>query len=153
MRTITVSFFGHRRISGYRCLEEQVESIVCRLLGANEYLEFLVGRNGDFDRLVSSTIRRIKKECGFKNCALVWVMPYMLREYEKNEASFHAYYDEIEICDEASAVHFKEAYTVRNQRMIDRSDIVVIHAVHTHGGAYQALMYAQKTQKHIIRIG
>jgi len=153
MQTITVSLFGHRRISDYRNLEDQVENIVCRLLDTNEYLEILVGRNGDFDQLVSSLIRRIKNEYGYNNCALVWVMPYMTRQYEKNEASFHAYYDEIEVCDEASTVHFKEAYTVRNRRMIDRSDIVVIHAVHEHGGAYQALMYAQKMRKHIIRIG
>ena len=66
MQIYTVSFFGHRRIENSRHLETQLEDIICRFLRENEFTEFLVGRDGDFDLLVSSVIRRIKKEHSFK---------------------------------------------------------------------------------------
>ena len=107
MQIYTVSFFGHRRIENSRHLETQLEDIICRFLRENEFTEFLVGRDGDFDLLVSSVIRRIKKEHSFKNCVHVWVMPYMKKEYLNNKASYHDYYDEIEVCSESSVSHFK----------------------------------------------
>lgn len=152
MQIYTVSFFGHRRIENSRHLEIQLEDIVCRLLRENEFTEFLVGRNGDFDLLVSSVIRRIKKEHGFKNCAHIWIMPYLTQAYRDNEDAFLAYYDEIEVCEESSLGHYKNAYIIRNQCMIDRSDMVVIYVQHPYGGAYQTMKYAQKTEKQILRI-
>ena len=152
MQLFTVSFFGHRRIENSRYLEAQLEDIICRFLREKEFVEFLIGRNGEFDLLVSSVIRRIKKEHGCNNCAHVWVMPYLTQTYRKNERAFLAYYDEIEVCGESSRAHYKNAYSIRNQSMVDRSDTVVIHAERSYGGAYQALIYAQKKEKKIIRI-
>ena len=47
-----VAFFGHRYIDYF----SRVESIVRDLLNSHEYVDFLVGRDGDFDQIVSSTI-------------------------------------------------------------------------------------------------
>ena len=49
MKLFTVSFFGHRIVSEFREAEERVEALIHTLLLENEYVEFLVGRNGDFD--------------------------------------------------------------------------------------------------------
>lgn len=61
MRTFTVSFFGHRQIEAPFQVESQLEKLISQLLQQNEFVEFLVGREGEFDQLVSSTIRRCKR--------------------------------------------------------------------------------------------
>ena len=54
MEPFTISFFGHRRIENLVSIESKLISIVRDLLKSKAYVEFLVGRNGDFDQLVSS---------------------------------------------------------------------------------------------------
>ncbi len=98
MNLFAVSFFGHREVDDPFVIEQQLEAIVRELLHSKEYVEFLVGRAGEFDQLVSSTIRRCKRTIRDDNSSLVLVLPYMTAEYRNNEQSFHEYYDEIEIC-------------------------------------------------------
>lgn len=152
LKTFTVSFFGHRTINNAIDVEKRLEKIICRILHEKEYTEFLVGREGEFDILVSSVIRRTVKLCGYENSSLVLVMPYMKAEYRNNECSFHDYYDEIEICSESEKAHFKSAITIRNKSMIDRSDLVVCCIEHEYGGAYTAVEYAKKQNIDIINI-
>ena len=94
----TVSFFGHRIIEDPLRIERYVEMLVRKLLDEKEYVEFLVGRDGDYDQLVSSTVRRCKRVVRDDNSALVWVMPYETAEYRDNVEAFHDYYDDIEVC-------------------------------------------------------
>ena len=61
MEVYTVSFFGHRRIDDPIRIEQQVEEIVRELLLTKQYVEFLVGKDGDFDILAASVIRRCKR--------------------------------------------------------------------------------------------
>ena len=127
MDTYTVCFFGHREIDNPLEVEEQLYDIVLHLLESKEYVEFLVGRNGEFDQLVSSTVRRVKRNYRDDNSALMLVLPYLTAEYENNHQSFHEYYDEIEICQDAAGGHYKAAMQVRNREMVDRSDLVVCY--------------------------
>lgn len=86
------------------------------------------------------------------NSVLVWVMPYPKAEYEDNTESFDSYYDEVEVCQESCSAHFKAAIAIRNNSMIERSDLVVAYVERKSGGAYRALKYAEKTNKKIINI-
>lgn len=61
MNTYTVSFFGHRMIEDSLMIEHCLEIFIRKLLREKEYVEFLVGRDGEFDQLVSSVIRRCKR--------------------------------------------------------------------------------------------
>lgn len=119
---------------------------------SKEYVEFLVGRNGEFDQLVSSTVRRVKRNYRDDNSALVLVLPYLSAEYEKNEEAFQEYYDEVEICQSSSAAHFKAAMQLRNREMVDRSDLVVCYIEHNSGGAFQTVQYAKKKNKEIVNL-
>ena len=85
MNIFTVAFFGHRIIDNPFPVEQNLEKIIRELLHSKEYVEFLVGRDGDFDQLVSSTVRRCKRAVRDDNSALVWVMPYETTEYRDNE--------------------------------------------------------------------
>ena len=61
MNQYTVSFFGHRVIEDPLLIEQRLEQLIRKLLKEKEYVEFLVGRDGEFDQIVSSTIRRCKR--------------------------------------------------------------------------------------------
>ena len=58
---ITVSFFGHRYIDDMIFVEQKLEDIIKGFIRDFYYVNFLVGRNGDFDQLVSSSIISSKK--------------------------------------------------------------------------------------------
>ena len=147
----TVSFFGHRRIENVFVIERRLETLIRSLLQEKEYVEFLVGRNGDFDQLVSSTIHRCKREIREDNSAHVWVLPYVTADYRDNEEDYRAYYDEIEVFDSAGK-HFKAAFQARNRNMVDRADLVVFCVERKEGGAYQTMRYAIQQGKQYINL-
>ena len=150
--TFTVSFFGHRYIDNYFTVEKKLEELIRGLLESKNYVEFLVGRDGEFDQIVASTVKVVKRSIGDDNSALVWVMAYPKAEYSNNEESFDDYYDEIEICEASSHCHFKSAIQVRNRNMVDRSDLVVCSVERDSGGAYSTLQYARKQEKQVINL-
>lgn len=144
MNIFSVSFFGHRQLNDPFTVERNLETLIRELLNTKQYVEFLVGRDGEFDQLVASTIRRCKRAIRDDNSALVLVLPYETAEYRNNVQSFQDYYDEIEICDESAAKHFKSAHQTRNRSMVDRSHLVVFCVDHESGGAYATMRYAEK---------
>lgn len=144
MDTFTVSFFGHRIIENPLVVERRLETLICELLTNHAFVEFLVGRDGDFDLLVSSVIRRCKRTVRADNSAHVWVLPYATAQFRDNEEFFQDYYDEIEICANSAAAHYKRAYQIRNREMADRSDLIVFCVSRKNGGAWQTLQYARK---------
>lgn len=150
--TFTVSFFGHRYIDNYFTVEKKLEELIRGLLESKNYVEFLVGRDGEFDQIVASTVKVVKRSIGDDNSALVWVMAYPKAEYSNNEESFDDYYDEIEICEASSHCHFKSAIQVRNRNMVDRSDLVVCFVERDSVGAYSTLQYARKQEKQVINL-
>ena len=152
MEIYTVSFFGHRRLDDFMGAERRLEKLIRELLSEREYVEFLVGRNGDFDQLAASTVLRLKRTVRDDNNALVLILPYLMEEYAGNQDSFESYYDEIEICQAAAGGHFKSAIQTRNREMVDRSDLVVCCIERDKGGAYQTIRYAQRQGKKIINI-
>ena len=140
----TVSFFGHRVIEDPLLVEQRLETLIRKLLKEKAYIEFLVGRDGEFDQIVSSTVRRCKRAIREDNSALVWVLPYVTAEYRDNVDAFRAYYDEIEVCGTSAGTHFKGAFQTRNREMVDRSDLVVFCIQRESGGAWQTMKYAKK---------
>ena len=146
----TVSLFGHRIIEDYITIESKLYELL-RIIMQKESgeIEFLVGRNGDFDLMAASVVRKLKKETGNENAFLTLVLPYETAELRNNTESFERYYDSIEICD---SHNFKYAIVARNRDMIDRSDMVVVYVKNESGGAYQSLKYAEKNQKRIINL-
>lgn len=142
--TYTISFFGHRIIEAPLLIEQRLETLIHKLLVEKEYVEFLVGRDGEFDQIVSSTIRRCKCAIRDDNSTHVWVLPYPTTGFRDNEDAYREYYDEIEICGTSAGGHFKGAYQTRNREMVDRSNLVVFCIQHERGGAWQTMKYAKK---------
>ena len=151
MNTDTVSFFGHRTIDNPLVIEKALYEFISTLLLTNEYVEFLVGRDGEFDQLVSSTIRRGQREVRENNSSHVWVMPYITANYQNNEDEYRKYYDDIEVF-ESSRSHYKSAFQARNRSMVDRSDLIILMVERQEGGAYQTLRYAINQRKQYINL-
>ena len=149
MTVYTVSFFGHRRLYDSIRIEERLEQFIRELLQTKQYVEFLVGKDGDFDILVASVIRRCKRLYRNDNSSLVLVLPYMRADFRNNEESYRAYFDEIEVF---SATHYKSAFQQRNRSLVDRSDLVIFAVNKTEGGAYSTMKYATDQGVEIINL-
>lgn len=152
MDIYTVSFFGHKEIENWCEIESRLENMIQKLIAQKEYIEFLVGRDGEFDLLVSSVIRRVVRSCGYGNTSFVLVLPYMRAEYRDNEKNYLDYYDEIEICTKSSQAHYKSAIQIRNKCMVDRSDLVICYIREKSGGAYKTVQYAKKQRCRVVNL-
>ena len=111
---------------------------------AQQRMEVLVGRDGEFDQIVSTTICRCKREYRSDNSAHIWVLPYFTAEFRDNEESFRDYYDEIEVCEASAGSHYKNAHQTRNRAMVSRSDMVVFCIQRARGGAWQTMKYTRE---------
>ena len=152
MNIFTVALFGHRQLSYWHPVEQKLKEIITELLFQKEYIDFLVGRNGDFDQMASSVIRTLKQTFRDDNSSLSLILPYVTAEYRCHRNSFELYYDEIMICEDSATCHFKKAIELRNRYMIDQADLVPVFVERNYGGAYQALCYAKKRNKKVINI-
>ncbi len=152
MKIYTVSLFGHRTMDDPFTIEKNLEQLIRKLLTEQEYVEFLVGRDGDFDLLAASVIRRVTKALSLENSSLILVLPYMKAEYRDHAKELEAYYDAVEICEESANAHFKAAITQRNRCMADRSDLVIFAVERKSGGAYRTMQYAQAHSRRCISL-
>ena len=148
----TVAFFGHRYVDNIIKVENRLEEQIRKLIDEKQYVEFLVGRNGDFDRCVSSSVLRVRKNHRDDNSALVLILPYPTAEYINNKSYFYDYYSDVEISYEASRVHPKSAIQIRNREMVDRADLIICCIEHEKGGAWQTVQYAMKQGKTVINL-
>lgn len=132
----TVAFFGHRYLDNPLCIEDLLEEQIRKLIGEKEYVDFLVGRNGEFDQCVVSSVIRVQKNFRDDNSSLVLVLPYPTVEYTNNKKHFEKYYSEIEVSYAASKAHPKSSIQIRNREMIDKANLIICYIEHNQGGAY-----------------
>ena len=135
-----VSFIGHRQIDRFRFVEEQLDRIISDLMSRNEYVEFYVGKNGDFDTMVASAVKRCQKRYGKENSSLILVIPYSVA----NMDCLDKFYDEIWYPEELYKVHHKAAITKRNEWFVEHSDLLVAYVERDTGGAAVCLKKAKK---------
>lgn len=149
MEIYRVSFIGHREVDDFSCVEEQVYNVVADLIRSKEYVEFYVGRNGEFDLLVASVVKRAKRKIWDCNSSLILVLPYLVANIE----DYEKYYDEVWYPSELYKVHFKSAITKRNEWFVDHSDLLVAYVDREFGGAAQCLKRAMQRKIEIKRVG
>ena len=143
----TVALIGHRDLSSAPVLSPRIEEIVAKVIRELEMVEFYIGRNGEFDLLAASCIKRVQKRLGRENSALVLVQPYPSR----NEEYYQAYYDDI-LIPVSSKTHFKAAITKRNEWILEQSDLLIAFVQKTEGGAYAMMKRAQQKGIPVINL-
>ena len=143
-----IAFIGHRETYGHYRLEDQIEQIARDKLYEKEYVEFYVGRNGDFDISVASAIKRAQNAVGHHNSCLILLQPYPMRDDEYYEK----FYDEVQY-PVSFKTYPKSAITKRNKWMIDNSELLVAFVEEGRkGGALTTLKYAEKKGVPIINL-
>ena len=152
MNTYTVALFSHREPSNQYMIEEKNKSILRDLITNKEYIEFLVGRDRNFNKVAAFAVRETVKHYGCGNTSLVLVLSYERAEYRDNMDNYLVYYDEVEICSESAYADFNAAITIRYKTMVDRSDFVPCTVERNRGGAWATVNYAKKQGKHIINL-
>ena len=133
-----VSFIGHRQVSSVAFVEDQVERIAVDLMRQKNFVEFYLGRNGEFDIAAASGIKRAQDRVGHEKSALILVLPYKMKDLPY----YQAFYDEVMLPVDPS-VHFKAAITKRNEWMIENTDLLISYITKSEGGAYTTYRYAQ----------
>ena len=143
-----IAFIGHRETYGHYRLEDQIEQIARDKLYEKEYVEFYVGRNGDFDISVASAIKRAQNAVGHHNSCLILLQPYPMRDDEYYEK----FYDEVQY-PVSFKTYPKSAITKRNKWMVDNSELLVAFVEEGRkGGALTTLKYAEKKGVPIINL-
>lgn len=109
-------------------------------------MEFLVGHQGQFDALVLSVLKELRRECGTMNYSVV--LAYLPGDKSILPTSpEHTLYPE---GIEASPKRF--AISWRNRWLVNQADVVICYIRHSTGGAAKYVEMAQKKGKRIINI-
>lgn len=141
---MTCSFFGHRYID--EAIAAPLKNALTNLI-ANNVDTFLVGHQGDFDRLVLRTLRQLKKE--FPQIRYRVVLAYL----PAAPAACCAYTEEETVFPEGlETVPPRYAISWRNRWMIRQSDVVVTYITHFQGSAAQFAKLAKRMNKQVINI-
>lgn len=67
MSIYTVSFFGHRSIEHGSEIDKRLDKLLHEIIMQREYIDFLIGRDGEFDLLASAAIKRAVSSYGYGN--------------------------------------------------------------------------------------
>ena len=140
--------FGHRVL--LMDVEKPLREVLERLVKERGVRVFYTGGMGEFDELFARTVRSMKRDC--PSLWLVLVMPYLTERLNMDKAFYESLYDEILIPAELDGVHPKAVIGLRNRWMVDRSDIVIAALRRDFGGAAEAVRYAEKVGKKVVRI-
>ena len=143
-----VALFGHRDFDAHEELEQKLFPILKQLIQEKDYVEFYIGRDGEFDVFTASLIKRFQRNTENTNSEMILVLPYVKKDVE----FYEKYYDSVIIPSCMKGVHPKGAITKRNRRMIEQCDLLICYVKHQNGGSHDALKYAQKLKKHIINL-
>lgn len=134
------TFFGHRECPG--SVKTKLREVLVDLIEDHGVEMFYVGNQGQFDAMVLSTLRELKKVYPQTDYAVVLAyMPGKQSEYDD--------YSDTMLPEGIEFVRPRYAISWRNNWMLRQSEYVVTYITHSWGGAAQ---YAQraKSQKKIV---
>ena len=142
---MVITFCGHSDFLFSDDVRQQLKNILVSEIIKNPTCKFYLGGYGDFDSLCLRTLRELKKE--FQSIELIFITPYIDKNYSKLEfAKYH--YDDV-IFPPIESVPRKFAILKRNEWMVDSTDLVIAHVKYSWGGAAKTLEYARKRKKQI----
>ena len=138
-------FFGHSDTPQH--IFPQIEAAVEKLIRSGRANEFLVGNQGQFDRMTLDVLRRMKER--YPQITYRVVLPYM----PKGGGAGSGYADgETMLPEGIECVHPRYAISWRNRWLVEQSDFVLCYVTHSWGGAVQFVKLAERKGKEIINL-
>ena len=137
------TFFGHRECS--ETIKPKLRAVLVDLITNHGVDMFYVGNHGQYDAIVRSALRELKKEYPQINYAVVLAyMPKKKTEYDD--------YSDTMLPEGIETVHPRYAISWRNSWMLQQSEYVVTYITHSWGGAAQYAQKAKLQSKKLINI-
>lgn len=127
------TFFGHKDCPD--SIRERLRETLTELIIEYHVDMFYVGNQGQFDAIVRSILRELKKEYSQINYTVV--LAYMPENQNDN-------FDDAMLPEGIESVHPHYAISWRNDWMLRQSDYVVTYITHSWGGA---ALYAAKAAR------
>ncbi|MBE6450226.1 MAG: DUF1273 domain-containing protein [Alphaproteobacteria bacterium] len=143
------TFFGHRECILTPKEIEKLTNTIRFLIQIRKINRFCVGGMGDFDKIVTSTIKKLKKE--FPNIKLELALAYLPKNKIKYEKDLNVY-DNVFLPENIELSPPKFAIVKRNKLMVIRSDYIICYIRYQFGGAYNAVNFAKSQNKTIFNI-
>ena len=138
------TFFGHRECPD--SIKIKLREVLIDLITNHDVDMFYVGNQGQFDSIVLSVLRELKKKFPQINFAVVLAyMPGKQTEYDD--------YSNTMLPEGIESVHPRYAISWRNNWMLRQSDCVVTYITHSWGGAAQYTEKARNEGKTIFNTG
>ena len=145
---MVITFCGHSNYLFSDEEKEKLKQLLIKEIRKNPTCKFYLGGYGDFDSLCLRTLRELKKE--FQDIELIFITPYIDKNYSKLEFAKY-YYDDV-IFPPLESVPRKFAILKRNEWMVDSADLVIAYVKYSWGGAAKTLEYAKRKKKQIINL-
>ncbi len=108
-----ITFCGHSNYLFSDNVKEELKNILINETRKNPTYKFYLGGYGDFDGLCLRTLREVKKE--FQDIELIFVTPYLEKNYSKLEFAKYHYDDVIFPPLENVPRKFAKTLILRNQ--------------------------------------
>ncbi len=145
---MVITFCGHSNCLFSDEEKEKLKQLLIKEIRKNPTCKFYLGGYGDFDSLCLRTLRELKTY--FPNIELLFITPYLDKNYSKLELAKY-YYDDI-IFPPIENVPRKFAILKRNEWMVESADLVIAYVKYSWGGAAKTLKYAKRKKVPIIYI-
>lgn len=145
MQSYKVMLMGHRDLYRYNRLEEKLYSLFKALMLKKEFVEIYVGRNGDFDLIAATAVRRAQKAVGRENSAMILVFPAQM----KNFSVYGCDYDNTVAIEGLRGFYLIDK---QNRWMVEQCDLLVCYAEHEKDGILTALKHAERLHKEVINL-
>ena len=143
-----ITFCGHSDFLFSDDVKQQLKNILLNEIRKNATCKFYLGGYGDFDGLCLRTLKDLKAD--FPNIELIFIKPYLDKNYSKLDfAKYH--YDDV-IFPPLESVPRKFAILKRNEWMVNEADLVIAYVMYSWGGAAKTLEYAKRKKKTIINL-
>lgn len=137
---MTCTFFGHRDCSDD--VYDELKAVIIDLVIHKGVKKFIVGNNGNFDRLVIRVLRECKAELSCIDYCVA--LAYLQKNPDFNYPT--VYFEGLESVPKRFAVYY------RNKIMINKCDWVIGYINHNCGGAYSFFELARKQGKNCINL-
>ena len=176
---ITVCFTGHRpeKLGGYDWndklnikIRDNIKEVLEALLKhyPNEQFHFIFGGALGFDQFATQVVLELKNKYKDRKIALEIAVPFKNQPNKWfNKSDIERYYNQLKFADKVTYVDrlpdygvkgFKEdeysvlKLNIRNNYMVDNSDIVIAYWDGSKSGTGNCVNYAEKKNKKIINI-
>lgn len=135
------TFFGHRDTADLE--KDKIKQAIIKEIEDNNTDTFYVGSHGNFDRMVFSVLKDLKKI--YSEISINVVLSYQPKD-NGEDLSYTVFPEGIENVPKRFAINF------RNKWMIERSDTVIAYVCHSFGGAAKFVDMARKKGKRIFNL-